>query len=80
MLILWAILSGKKWIFTIFSSLILLGNKTKRTLLLERSYFVMKHKNSLLVYTLKRNKITSPSFTTYSLPSERTSPCSLAVV
>ena len=32
----------------------------------------------LNVYTLKRNKITSPSFTTYSLPSKPTKPFSLA--
>ena len=34
----------------------------------------------MLAYTLNLNKMMSPSFTTYSLPSERTRPFSFAAV
>ena len=50
----------------------------------KRGYFVTSLEQNILVfsipYTLKRNRITSPSFTTYSLPSMRTSPFSFAAV
>ena len=40
-------------------------------------YISINLQNSI-IYTLKRKRMTSPSFTTYSLPSIPTSPFSLA--
>ena len=37
-------------------------------------------KEAVLFYTLNLKRITSPSLTTYSLPSERTRPCSFAAL